>query len=233
MGGIFKTINNIQLNHVAQWNGTNWTALGGGLGYDPEVWDIDFTDNGSVIVAGNFLVAGGSTENMNNIALWNGTKWSGLNGGVNGLIINKCGDKLAFIRDIAVTKDVVYASGRFTQMGSNGTLVNNIAMFNLTEHKWYVLGNDTSFQSALLYTNALSERGGIIVIGRYEVVYEYTDFVLDNILFAEWSPGNTSWFYLLQDPMTTFLDAGEIHAIAKNGSDLYVGLKKKNYTTLN
>ena len=64
---------------VALWDGSQWSAMGGGLEYSVgalAVW------NGDLYAGGNFGESGGVT--LNGLARWNGTSWEDVGGGVGG-----------------------------------------------------------------------------------------------------------------------------------------------------
>lgn len=77
--GYFTNAGGIAASHIAEWNGTTWSALGSGVvgsGYPDALAAI-----------GTNLYAGGSFTNMggvsaNGVAKWNGSIWSALGGGV-------------------------------------------------------------------------------------------------------------------------------------------------------
>src|SRR6476646_6574663 len=68
-------------DHIATWNGTNWAALGGGLGDAASaVYSIAVDPTtGLVFAGGSFQNAGGDTA-ADGIAVFNGTTWSSLSG---------------------------------------------------------------------------------------------------------------------------------------------------------
>lgn len=78
--GNFTNSSGYPLNHIAMWDGINWTNLGSGVVGKGTVFSL-----GTI---GNYLFAGGSFTNMggvaaNGIAEWDGTNWYGLGSGVN------------------------------------------------------------------------------------------------------------------------------------------------------
>src|SRR5206468_1173343 len=70
------------VNYIAQWNGTNWQALGSGM-------------NGTVyalaVYNGNLVAGGNFTTPAQRVAQWTGANWqalgNGLNGGINALTV--------------------------------------------------------------------------------------------------------------------------------------------------
>ena len=92
-------------NNIAQWNGTNWSALGSGIGSD--FFNEDLGNVEALAVLGGTLYAGGgfSTAGVsmaNNIAQWNGTSWSALGSALNG-----------DVSALAVLGGTLYAGGGF------------------------------------------------------------------------------------------------------------------------
>ncbi|MCA8953742.1 MAG: hypothetical protein KDE27_29795 [Planctomycetes bacterium] len=67
-------------NCVARWDGLAWHALGSGIGSN-FVYSLCSLPNGRILVAGDFLAAGGTPAL--NVATWNGTSWTSLGGGTN------------------------------------------------------------------------------------------------------------------------------------------------------
>ena len=120
-------------NHVAVWDGGNWS----GLGEDNSIYGLTSTilsdGKGGLYFSGEFECAGGQV--VNNIAHWDGTTWSGLAGGLTS------GVNGSYVRTMAVDHNGnLYAAGNFTQAGN--TQVNNIAKWTGTE--WEALGEGVS-----------------------------------------------------------------------------------------
>ncbi|MFA6260680.1 MAG: T9SS type A sorting domain-containing protein [Bacteroidia bacterium] len=76
-GGLFTEAGGQTANHIAKWNGSNWSALGTGL--NGTVSAMCF-HNGELYVGGSFSTAGG--QSVENIARWNGTNWIPLSKGL-------------------------------------------------------------------------------------------------------------------------------------------------------
>lgn len=99
-GGNFTKSNGLAINSIARWNGTAWVNMFGGVTGQFLTHAISVNalavHNGSLIAAGAFGIIGGTTTN--NIARWNGTTWSsmnGVNGPVAALTIASNGDLIA------------------------------------------------------------------------------------------------------------------------------------------
>lgn len=122
---------NTIVNHIAQWNGSAWSALGHGV--DGVVYTIAVRGD-DVFVGGYFSSVCSTSEcllfnmRVNNIAVWNGSSWAALGNGLEYLVYT-----------IAVSNSpdgAVYAGGEFTQgcgnptCNSNNTVLNRVAKFS-------------------------------------------------------------------------------------------------------
>lgn len=69
-------------NPIAKWDGTSWSAVGGGVspGYAASLTVFDDGSGPALFVSGSFSDVGGTPAN--NVAKWNGTAWSALGRGV-------------------------------------------------------------------------------------------------------------------------------------------------------
>ncbi len=122
VGGRFSTAGDQTAHRIARWSlsGRTWLPVGDGIG-----GSSDFTfvtamaaRNDTVFVGGSFPSAGGVP--VNNIARWDGTRWSGVGNGVN-----------SFVYAIGIGQaGQIYAGGEFTMAGEVD--VRNIAMFDGT-----------------------------------------------------------------------------------------------------
>ncbi len=109
-GGNFTTAGGVTVNNIARWDGTNWTALGGGVS-GGGVGSLTVFDDGSgpaLYAGGNFTTAGGVMANR--VAKWNGTSWSALDGG---MISGSVGDLTVF-DDGRGGGPALYAGGFFS-----------------------------------------------------------------------------------------------------------------------
>ncbi|MEM7198854.1 MAG: hypothetical protein AAF628_01210 [Planctomycetota bacterium] len=93
VGGCFTTAGSVTANNIAKWDGSQWSALGGGMtgdgtgfiGCASPGFDMVGFDSGSgeeLWVAGRFLFADGVRSE--NIARWDGAQWRGARSGVHG-----------------------------------------------------------------------------------------------------------------------------------------------------
>jgi hypothetical protein len=153
-GGTFTTAGGQAANHIARWDGVNWSPLGSGVG-DAAV-ALAVMPNGDLIAGGAFTTAGGQPANR--IARWDGGNWSPLGSGVGN----------NSIRALAVMPNGnLVACGTFTTAG--GAAANRIASWNGSN--WTALGsglNNSGYALAVLSNGDLvaggsfSQAGGIV-----------------------------------------------------------------------
>ena len=165
-GGNFTTAGGVSARRVAKWNGSSWSAFGGGT--DGLVTSLTIDNSGDLYIGGAFTDAGGIPAAK--VAKWNGSVWSALGAGVSATpsVIAVDADGALFVgasddtsnanllswdgvswQDVvngfngAVRQVVidslgrVYAAGNFTRIGN--VLANRIAMWDGTS--WSPLGS--------------------------------------------------------------------------------------------
>lgn len=80
VGGVFQEVGQPTTfaSNLARWDGTTWSALGGGV--NGPVRAMAWLPDGSLAVGGGFVAAGGfgSSVKVNGVARWDGTSWSSL-----------------------------------------------------------------------------------------------------------------------------------------------------------
>ena len=81
-GGVFLNIGALSVDHIARWNGAQWSAMGSGLDNTVEALAIF---NGAPFAGGAFLNTGGFPATR--VARWDGAAWSGVGGGVDNKIM--------------------------------------------------------------------------------------------------------------------------------------------------
>jgi hypothetical protein len=129
VGGSFVNAGGSPAANIARWSGTEWSALGAGIGGDGDglsaltPWN-DGIGN-ALYAAGIFTTAGGSSIGRN-IAKWNGTTWSALGDGLRGIGTSPG------VYDLTVFDDgggsALYAGGDFLDSGP--LAVRDIARWN-------------------------------------------------------------------------------------------------------
>jgi hypothetical protein len=237
IGGDFTSVCGITVNHIAQWNGSSWSALGSGM--NGAVYAL--AASGSTVYAGGtFTTAGGVV--VNRIAKWNGSSWSALGSGMDsdvvalalsgsdvyagGVFFTAGGvpaSRIAkwngsswsplgsgannYVLTLAVSGSNVYAGGTFTFAGD--VPANRIAVWNGSS--WSALGSGMDNQ-----VNALLVSGSNLYVGGN---FSTAGDVAANYV-AKWD-GNT--WSALGSGMNDRVDA-----LAMSGTDLYAG---GNFTT--
>lgn len=142
---------------IAQWNGTNFEELGGGLTGGPgtEVTDLA-TFEGDLIAVGDFTSAGGTT--VSSVARWNGTTWDDMGW-------SALGDVLA----VEVVNGELYMGGRFfTGTGAPGNYLvrwNGSAWGPIPAPVNGVVQTLSSYENKLLVSGTFG-RGGTEVVHR-------------------------------------------------------------------
>lgn len=133
-GGTFVTAGGIAASRVARFDGTNWHALGSGMGsaYNTTVNTLAVLTNGDLLAGGYFDTAGGI--HATNIARWNGSAWSALGDGSMGGTASQ-----VYAAAVATNGDL-FVTGAFTAIG--GVAASGVARWDGTS--WHPLGNGAS-----------------------------------------------------------------------------------------
>ncbi len=105
IGGDFRTFDTVAAGYVVEYDRKTgaWSSLD--TGFDEDVTALALHD-GKLYAAGDFGQNYHGGNNLNYIAVWNGTSWQAIGGGMNGPV-----DALAFVGD------TLYAGGSFLQAG--------------------------------------------------------------------------------------------------------------------
>lgn len=239
--GPFTSASGVDASGIAKWNGNSWSALGSGLrrlcpGCRPGVSSLAMKGN-DLYVAGVFDMAGGIT--VNNIAKWDGAKWSALGSGYTGpgvvqvaamatiggdlyaggtLGVSKwdgaswsvVGSELSgSVGDLAVIGTDIYACGLLILRGN----LNPTYVAKWDGAKWSALGSDVNSE-----VFALAAVGTDLYAGG-----QFTSAGGSSARFiAKWN--GTSWSPLAEGVRSDIDDRiVDVFALATNGSDLYVG----------
>lgn len=123
VGGAFTRTDAGPAEHVAAWDGTNWSALGAGAAFAVNALE---SFEGELYMGGQFSSAGNQPQ-TDHIAKWDGTNWSSVGGnGANGVVFS-----------LHAHDGRLYAGGRFQSIGN--AVVNQIASWDGTD--WLPLGD--------------------------------------------------------------------------------------------
>ena len=126
LSGNFSSAGGIAADHIAKWDGNNWSALGSGVS-SSSVTSLVIDGNDHLYAGGDFTSAGGISANY--IAKWDGNNWSSLGSGLDDHIYTLAVD----------SNDNIYAGGTFTSAG--GVAANHIAKWDGND--WSALGSGT------------------------------------------------------------------------------------------
>ena len=146
--GRFQYIGGVLANSIAEFDGSGWHALGGGVklgGNLGTVWALTVFD-GDLIVAGSFDSAGGLS--IANVARWNGSAWSGYS-------------QQGTVRSLAVFNQDLIAGGDFS---------GHIARWN--GEGWSTLGGGSnesgvSVFALEVFNGSLYAGGNFLYMGTY------------------------------------------------------------------
>jgi hypothetical protein len=218
IGGEFvevtDSINGTQtVGHVAMWNGSVWSTLGGGLG-DPDVYALALGSDGNIYAGGRFHTLADGSTSANRLARWNDSAWHSVDGsgftGSDGVKSN--------VYALAFMDDQMYLGGFFTGSNSGRTL-NYIGYYDIIDNEWYALGNSVN---GPVY--ALAMNGDYIYIGG---TFTSAGGVKASGI-ARWNQRTGDWYSLRggMSGCTPFTLGGcrtSVYAIVVDGSDVFVG----------
>lgn len=197
-GGNFSHAGGVPVNHIAKWDGENWSDLDEGL--NGQVQALTVIEN-DLYVGGDFTI-GGITR-VNGIARWDGDSWRSLGPGFSHGIYD------VSVKALAAIGTTLYAAGWFSSSGDNA--VNNIASWD--GQVWSPLG--TGIQGARFdQVYALAVKGDNVYAGGKFKFTTSNGEDANNI--AKWDGENWS-------ALGGSMVYGWVYALAFIGEDLFVG----------
>jgi len=140
VGGSFTNAGGVQVENIAKWNGSSWSAIGAGV-VGVNTIAVSGTE---IYVGGGFQTAGGI---VGGIAKWDGTNWIVLGSSADGGVIA-----------IAISGTDVFVGGSFTNIG--GVPANHIAKWSGST--WSALGSGTNDN-----VHAITVSGTNLFVGGY------------------------------------------------------------------
>jgi hypothetical protein len=217
--GDFQFSGDFRLSYGAIWSPAGWQTFGQGLSYDPyadgNLYAVLATPRG--LVAGGYVDQAGPVT-VGSVAIWTGTAWDAMAGGLRGV------NALATVYAMAQLGDDVYVTGTFATAG--GGTAANIARWDGT--RWSALGsglNGTGYALAVL-------GGRLYVGGRFSAAGATAANGV-----AAWDPATSTWSTVGNAPgyddavlgLAVIGDrylviGGKFHAFRAGGRDLVRGL---------
>ena len=189
----------ITMNNVAKWNiaTQQWNGLGGysSNGTNGTIYSYIYDNSNNIVYCGgNFTQVYDSSNiilNANDVAIWNisGQSWSLLgtptSNGTNG-----------YVRTLAMdtNNQILYVGGQFNQVKDNTVNVtaNNIAMWNLTNKKWSLLGSIGSNGMDASVNTIVYSNNKLYVGGEFKNVSDSTGTKTANY-FVVWDASMNQW----------------------------------------
>ena len=210
---------NPDLDHIAKWDGTNYSAVGGTIGGAVplivlDLAQADLGDGNKLYAGGRFLTIGGTSAK--NIAVWDGTSWSDIGGGLSRT------SGFAQVLHMKAWDDgsgmALYVGGRFNLAGG-APISKNIAKWDGSS--WSSMGGDfdADVQELVVFDD-----------GSGEALYAMGNFVTNGTTtlnhMARWN--GTSWEPVGNGTDNTIFggmvyDTGEGNSIVMGGSFTMAG----------
>ncbi len=165
-GGTFATAGGAPAANIARWNGSAWSAVGGGI--SGAVQDVLVQPNGDILATGAFTMG-----ESRGVARWNGSTWSGLSTGING----------AAFAVVPLGGGDVFVAGEFTQAGNVAT--SRVARWNDASGTWMALGNGLN---GTVYAMTRLPNGELVVGGSFVGVAPHGASYIARRVGNQWLP---------------------------------------------
>jgi hypothetical protein len=198
-GGRFITAGGVASNGIAEWNGSAWSALKGGVsrGQDhSEVLALALDSLGALYVGGHFGMAGDIPAR--HIAKWSDTAWSALGNGVYGNEGQAGEIPAGGVYALASGRGGLYAGGQFVI--ADIVQANGIARWDGTI--WSTLGSGvvSDFNLARVTSIALDRNGDVHTGGSFTIAGGRPSYY-----FGIWHPPASVGVPVVKDPSTASL----------------------------
>jgi hypothetical protein len=204
VGGTFATAGGVTVNKLARWNGSTWSALGTGFSTGPTDAVNALTQIEDQLYAGGYFTAADG-QPANALARWNGTTWTAVGEGVAGFI-----GGVSFrgtVSALAAASGQLHVGGSFNQAGNRE--ISNAAVWH--QGRWQGLGLGLSGPAyAVRRTDA-----GVLVGGMFARAGSVPANSIARWVGEDWSP--------LGGGVQQNTLPGQVHAIATQGTNVFVG----------
>lgn len=211
LGGGFNAAANMFVGSIVRWDGTTWSAVGGGVSNSVLALSV-FDDGGgdALYAGGEFSSAGGA--HALRIAKWDGLAWSALGSGVGGGAVFT----MVVFDDGAGDGHALYAGGSFTSAG--GTPANRIARWDGSA--WTPLGDGLSgpVRAMAVFDDGLGGGSTLYVGGSFSSAGGATAQNIAKWDGVAWSPVGTGVNGTVYALLTLDADSGVGPALYAGGS---------------
>ncbi len=201
VGGSFSTAGGVTTRDIAQWNGATWANVG--TGFVSTVRALAMDSSGNLYAGGDFMRlyhSSGTGSNVNYIAKWDGTDWTGLGRGMSNSVYALAWDP---------TRSILYAGGYFTNAGDISTAY--IARWS--NNAWRAMGSGmTTGASKYVRALALDTNGNLYAGG----AFDRAGGVSGTTNFAKWN--GSAW----SAPAMGALPA-DINTLSMAGTNVFGG----------
>lgn len=202
-----------EFNRIAKWNGSAWEGLSWGFN-EGQVLAIAFDENGNVYAGGSMSTAGSSRIKfffINGIAIFDGTRWSALDNGLNG-----------YVRTLAFANGQLIAGGDFTATDDEQTSVSGMAVWDGSA--WHSLGEGITSSEEFTFSKNVShmhvsETPGdsankdLVVVGRFD---RAGGFVANNVALWNIGAGGGGGSGLIPGEWNETSDIGWVYAYTES-----------------
>ncbi len=215
VGGHFFSAGGSTVNHIAKWDGSNWSALGSGMNSTGGFFvdDISISDT-TLFAGGNFTSAGGSGVNCVAQFDLGAGGWSALGSGVT------CGAFSNGVRALQVQGTTLHVGGNFTVAGATST--NGYAQWDTSTSNWSATGSGTETGNSTV-TDFVLVASGLYAAGVFNFIDDAGALGIARLNSGSWEA--------LQDGGaangTGISNFGRLASITKDGNLLYIGASEK------
>ncbi len=211
VGGSFLALGDgtTSAKNIAKWDGTNWSALGDGIGTGDNVVYALVINGTNLYVGGKFSTLGDGATSAKNIAKWDGTNWSALSDGVGA-------ETADYVNALVVSGGVLYVGGRFNLLGDGSTVAKNIVKW-VNDNSWQQFNETGNLGTNNLVYSIAVIADDIYIAGSFSQIGD--DMAVNRI--ARWNTVSKAW-YRLGDVTNNGVNS-TVKVLKEVNGNLYVG----------
>lgn len=208
-GGKFHYAGGVPARNLAKWNGTNWSAVGGGANNWVRGMEVDAT--GNLYVVGMFDSTG--AVRAHGVAKWNKTAWETFGD----VYFTPGGTGSPQIKTVCLMNNNLYVGGYFENI--NDAPAWSIAKWDGA--KWSPVGEALGFPNRPWPggVNAMQKIGNRLYVGGYFT--KAGKIVLARL--AYWDEASSRWNKLSENTAEQGIFDGGISVVTGSGNNLYAG----------